>query len=129
MARLGQELRRMREDLGWSRREACEHAGGVISHTYLGLLEQGSDPRTNKPISPSPAVLEALATAYGVSYEYLMELAGYLKPGKSDEIEESWPEGVQFLRRASKKLDPEMKRKMIRAMQQFLEEDTPKKDD
>lgn len=125
MTALGPELRRIREGLGWSVREASERTGGMVSHTYIGELERSNDPRTKKPISPSPTVLEALATAYGVSYEYLMELAGYFKPGKVDEIEESWPEAVQFLRRASKELDPEMKRKMIRAMKQFLEEDTP----
>ena len=125
MADLGRELHRIREDLGWSLREASERNGGVVSHAYLGQLERGNDPHTKKPISPSPSMLKALAAAYGVSYEYLMELAGYLEPGKVEAIEEEWPEGVQFLRRASQKLTPEMKRKMIRAMKQFLEDDDP----
>ena len=34
--------------------------------------------------------------------------------------EESWPEGIQFLHQPS---TPEMKRKMIRAMQEFLKDD------
>ena len=34
--------------------------------------------------------------------------------------EESWPEGIRFIHRPS---TPEMKRKMIRAMKQFLEDD------
>jgi len=125
VAELGRELRRLREDRGWSLREASEHTDGVVSHTYLGHLERGKDPRTNKPVAPSPPILKALATAYGVGYEYLMELAGYWEPGKVEAIEEEWPEGVQFLRRASQKLTPEMKRKMIRAMKQFLEDDDP----
>lgn len=125
MANLGTELRRLRHDRGWSLREVADKSGGVVSQGYIAQLEHGLDPRSKKPISPSPQVLKALASVYGVSYEYLMQLAGYLDPGKVDTVEEDWPEGVNFIRRASKELTPEMKRKMIRAMQQFLEDDEP----
>ena len=125
MTILGSELRRIREERGWSLREVADRTGGVVSQGYIAQLEHGIDPRSKKPISPSPQVLKALATVYGVGYEFLMQRAGYLEQGNVDSVEEEWPEGVRFIRRAAKELTPEMKRKMIRAMQQFLEDDKP----
>ena len=49
--------------------EATEHA---VSNAYLSQLEKG------KVGKPSPSVLHSLATVYRVSYEALMEKAGYL---------------------------------------------------
>lgn len=50
-----------------------------ISHTYLSHLEKGKDPRTGKPLYPSPDTLKALATAFNYPYEELMMAAGYLE--------------------------------------------------
>jgi len=100
--------------------------GGAISQSYLNALEHGRDYRTAKPIEPFPNILRVLARVYDVEYEYFMQLAGYLEQHQDvAELEQEWPEGVAFLRRASKQLTPAMKRKMIRAMQQFLIEDEP----
>ncbi len=57
-------------------REVAEKAG--ISHTYLGVLEKGIDPRSGKQIKPSTDTLERLAKAYKYPYENLLKAAGYL---------------------------------------------------
>lgn len=49
-----------------------------ISHTYLSHLEKGRDPRTGKPLYPSPDTLKALSKAFNYSYNKLMVAAGYL---------------------------------------------------
>jgi len=49
-----------------------------ISHSYLGTLERGFDPRTNKERKPSFDVLKKLADHYGVEYLELLNKAGYL---------------------------------------------------
>lgn len=122
---LGVELKRLRDAHGLSLREAARRTGGVLSHAYLSQLELGKNPKTGKPIDPSPRVLRALSDAYGVSYERLLALAGYYVPAQetANSLAEDWPEGVQFLTRASGRLSPEMKRKMLRAMEQFLDDD------
>ena len=49
-----------------------------ISNAYLSQLETG------KIKSPAPQNLHKLAHAYSVSYELLLELAGFPLPGGSD---------------------------------------------
>ena len=68
---LAQELRRARTALDLSLR-AVEDATG-ISNAYLSQLERG------QVKTPSPQKLEKLATVYGMAYERLLVLAGYLK--------------------------------------------------
>jgi transcriptional regulator with XRE-family HTH domain len=70
---LGEFLRTIRMSIPLTLREA-EDASGV-SNAYLSQLESG------KIAKPSPPFLHKLATAYGISYEALMEKAGYV--GKS----------------------------------------------
>ncbi|WP_246938526.1 helix-turn-helix domain-containing protein [Bacillus pinisoli] len=48
-----------------------------ISHNYLSNLEKGIDPRTDKPIHPSPDILKKISKAYSFPYEELMVIAGY----------------------------------------------------
>lgn len=68
--RLASELKQLREIRGFSLRE-LERATGV-SNAYLSQLERGDATK------PSPDKLARLAKFYDVSYEQLMELAGYL---------------------------------------------------
>ena len=70
---LGQYLRDVREALGLKLREVEEAAG--VSNAYLSQLETGKVER------PSPSILHKLAAVYNVSYEQLMEKAGYLHKG------------------------------------------------
>ena len=72
---LGEFLRMIRMSIPMTLREAEEASG--VSNAYLSQLEQG------KIAKPSPPFLHKLAAAYGVSYETLMERAGYVEKGKT----------------------------------------------
>jgi transcriptional regulator with XRE-family HTH domain len=69
---LGEYLANIRASKRLKLREVEEATGRSVSNAYLSQLETG------KVTKPSPNVLHALATAYGVRYEDLMEKAGYL---------------------------------------------------
>jgi transcriptional regulator with XRE-family HTH domain len=70
---LGEYLRLIRLSIPMTLREAEEASG--VSNAYLSQLEQGKIAR------PSPPFLHKLAMAYKVSYEALMEKAGYVDKG------------------------------------------------
>jgi HTH-type transcriptional regulator, competence development regulator len=72
---LGDFLRTIRMSIPMTLREAEEASG--VSNAYLSQLEQG------KIAKPSPPFLHKLAAAYKVSYEALMERAGYVEKGKT----------------------------------------------
>lgn len=72
---LGIYLKTLRSGAGMSLREVEEATGKEVSNAYLSQLESG------KILKPSPNILHSLATAYAVSYENLMERAGYIAPG------------------------------------------------
>ncbi|HXK25754.1 MAG TPA: helix-turn-helix transcriptional regulator [Myxococcota bacterium] len=71
-AELGALLADLRAAKGLSLREVGEATGKAVSNAYLSQLENG---RIGKP---SPNVLHSLAEVYAVSYEALMDKAGYL---------------------------------------------------
>jgi len=73
--KLGKRLQELRENKGLSLRQAHELTD--ISHSYIRNIENGFDPRSGRPIYPSPDTLKKIAKAYGASYEELFELAGY----------------------------------------------------
>ncbi len=70
----GSMLKEIRELKGLSTRQLAEISG--VSQTYISHLETG-----RKENTPSPDILAKLADPLGVTYEQLMELAGYIKPG------------------------------------------------
>lgn len=74
---LGEFLIRVRETTGLTLRQVEEATGNDVSNAYLSQLEHS---RVSKP---SPNVLHSLSTVYGVSYENLMEKAGYISPGSA----------------------------------------------
>jgi transcriptional regulator with XRE-family HTH domain len=74
MEQLGTYLKQQRKAKNLTLRETEKKTG--ISNAYLSQLEN------SKISSPSPSILHKLATCYQVSYEYLMELAGYPAPNK-----------------------------------------------
>lgn len=76
MENLQEFLISKRKELKLSLRNAAELMG--ISHSYLSTLEKGTDTRNNTPVKPTPETLQLISKAYGVSYEYLMRLTGYL---------------------------------------------------
>lgn len=85
MSRLGDLLRKTRDEHGWTLRNVQEATG--ISNGYLSLIEKG------KVKAPSPAYLESLAGHYGLVYEHLMELAGYPAP-RGGAAESTRPKGL-----------------------------------
>lgn len=77
-AELGALLADLRTAKGLSLREVEEASGKAVSNAYLSQLENG------KIKKPSPNVLHSLAGVYAVSYEALMEKAGYLLPSEGN---------------------------------------------
>lgn len=84
---LGDTLKKLRGRQ--SLREVSKKTG--ISHTYLGILEKGHDPRTGKPVNPSPETLRLLAQAYDYPYKRLLKLSGYLEEDPSPHPPSSFP--------------------------------------
>lgn len=71
-ATLGDVLRKARSDLNMSQRDVENATGKEVSNAYISQLESGKITR------PSPHILYALSAALQISYETLMERAGYI---------------------------------------------------
>ncbi|GMU68259.1 MAG: hypothetical protein AMXMBFR37_05920 [Steroidobacteraceae bacterium] len=69
---LGQYLASIRTDRKMTLRGVEEATNKEVSNAYLSQIEN------DKIKQPSPNVLHSLAELYGVAYERLMELAGYI---------------------------------------------------
>lgn len=69
---LGQYLASIRNDRGLSLRGVEEATKKEVSNAYLSQIEN------NHIKQPSPNILHALAELYGINFQYLMQLAGYL---------------------------------------------------
>ena len=74
---IGQFLKKIRDDLGYSLREAAKRSG--LSHSYIDAIEKGKHPKTKAPVKPSPDTLKALAKAYDYPYEELLKVAGIIE--------------------------------------------------
>ena len=79
---LGQYLASVRERHGLSLRQVEKATNKVVSNGYLSQVEN------NQIKKPSPNILYALAELYGVSYEDLMERAGFVTPTKARRVHE-----------------------------------------
>jgi transcriptional regulator with XRE-family HTH domain len=73
---IGEVLKQARMEKGLSLREAADKSG--LSHSYIRYLENDERPGSNSPINATPETLKKLSEAYGVQYEDLMKIAGYL---------------------------------------------------
>lgn len=69
---LGEFLADIRRIKRQSLREVQEATGNDVSNAYLSQLEKGHIKK------PSPNILYALANAYSIPYDTLMEKAGYI---------------------------------------------------
>lgn len=69
---LASYLASVRQLKGLTLRGVEEATGKEVSNAYLSQLEHG------KITKPSPHILHSLSEVYGVAYEKLMELAGYI---------------------------------------------------
>lgn len=76
-AELGKLLESIRISKKMSLREVSERSG--VSHAYIRDMELARNRSTNKPIKPSPEILEKLSEVYNYSYDELMHVAGYVK--------------------------------------------------
>lgn len=65
----GERIRAERLKRGWSLREAAANIS--ISHTYLSAIEKGKDPRTGRPVTPSPDSLLKICNVYLLPYREL----------------------------------------------------------
>ena len=73
---LGQYLQSIRRDRRMTLRGVEEATKKEISNAYLSQIEQDAIKK------PSPNILYTLAEIYGIDYEKLMEMAGYITPVK-----------------------------------------------
>jgi HTH-type transcriptional regulator, competence development regulator len=69
---LGQYLASIRNDRKMTLRQVEEATNKQVSNAYLSQIEN------DKIQKPSPNILHALAELYGINFERLMDLAGYL---------------------------------------------------
>lgn len=69
---LGQYLASIRTDRKMTLRDVEEATNKQVSNAYLSQIEN------NKIQKPSPNILHALAELYAISFERLMDMAGYL---------------------------------------------------
>lgn len=74
---LGQYLLSIREDRGLSQRDVEKSTKKLVSNAYLSQIENDQIKK------PNPNILHALAEAYDVKYEELMERAGFVVPTRS----------------------------------------------
>jgi transcriptional regulator with XRE-family HTH domain len=74
---LGQYLASIRNDRALSQRDVERETKKVVSNAYLSQIE------TDQIKRPSPNILHALAELYDISYEGLMERAGFVVPTRS----------------------------------------------
>ena len=109
---IGRRFRVAREAAGLTQAAAADALG--VQPSVLSRYENGL-------WFPKVALLRRIARLYGVSVDTLI---GH-DEGPEDQ---GWPEGVQFIRRASKDLTPEAKQAIMRAMEAILEMDRKTRD-
>ncbi|MGX9574267.1 helix-turn-helix domain-containing protein [Mesorhizobium sp. f-mel] len=74
---LGKYLASIRTDRNLSQRDVEKATDKVVSNAYLSQIENDQIKK------PNPNILHALAELYAVSYENLMERAGFVVPTRS----------------------------------------------
>ena len=105
---VGRRFRAVREAAGFTQAAAATALG--LDPSVLSRYEHGV-------WFPRVGMLRKIAALYGVSVDSLI--------GNDDQTKEDepWPEGVQFIRRASKDLTPEAREAIMRAMEAILNMD------
>ena len=103
-------LQGRRAELNLSIRKAAERIG--ISHTYLAALEKGVDTRGLPTNKPTPETLKLISSGYGLSYDLLMDLCGYISvEGQLAGIDNS---DVRTIARACTKMTQEQLKELRR---------------
>lgn len=68
--RLGDKIKQYRTEHELSLRQFAERCG--VSHTYIGVLESGINPNTDKPLVPNLTRLSQIAKGMNLSVEELI---------------------------------------------------------
>ena len=89
MANLAAFISEKRAGRGFSLRKLAELSD--VSHTEIKRIEDGLRKQ------PSPAVLRSISVALGVSYEEIMEVAGYVLPTRAKPATSSRIKGADDL--------------------------------
>ena len=89
MATLATYIKEKRANRGFSLRKLADLSD--VSHTEIKRIEDGLRKQ------PSPAVLRTIAVALGVSYEEIMEVAGYVLPVRAKSTQTSRIKGSEDL--------------------------------
>lgn len=105
---LGQELRFARESLNLSLREIERTTG--VSNAYLSQLEN------DKIQKPSPHFLNKLANVYGISFELIMEKAGYIQKKERSGAPKTLAGAALF---AQENLTPDEEEELLRYLQYY----------
>ena len=105
---LGQYLASIRTDRKMTLREVEEATNKQVSNAYLSQIEN------DKIRKPSPNILHPLAELYGISFEKLMDLAGYLMSSAKRTDDERHGRVATF---AEHNLTPEEESELIQFLQ------------
>lgn len=112
MASIGEVIREYRERHGLSLREFAQKA--KLSHAYIDKLENGVDPVTGKPVTPTLRTIDLLAKAMEMTPEELMAAAGYIN--NTNKKENQHEEAIRLFARLSR-LTPEGREKVLRELE------------
>lgn len=105
---LGEYLATIRNDRKLTLRQVEEATEKQVSNAYLSQIEN------NKIRKPSPNVLHTLAELYGISFENLMEMAGYFVHAATRKDTDRHGRVATF---AELNLSPEEESEMIKFLQ------------
>ncbi|MFT9495818.1 helix-turn-helix domain-containing protein [Anaerosolibacter sp.] len=116
MATFSERLRELRQKHDITLDKMADDTG--ITKATLSRYENGHR-------EPKLDIINTIADYFNVPVDYLLGNTNQINPHKTtvDLLEEEFPEGVQVLRRATKKLNPKARRKMIKLMEAFLNEE------
>lgn len=93
--KLGNYLKEKRKKEGMSLRDFADYLN--ISHTYLSKLENGCDPRTGKPVSPTIETLKQLSHSMGMTLEELLKISGYTEDKNIPTTFSTPQEAIEFI--------------------------------
>lgn len=85
MSSIGDYLRTVRRDRGWSAREASKRLG--VSYNRLLEIEAGHSRTTGRPTTPSVELLLRISQGYEIPLPLLLELAGLAGKSPDDQLE------------------------------------------
>ncbi|TEB13419.1 helix-turn-helix domain-containing protein [Pelotomaculum propionicicum] len=104
----------LREQAGLTQEQLARKLN--ISRSALSLWELGKR-------EPNHSTLQLLAKFFNVSIDYLLGNSDNHRTQKENTLEQQWPEGVKVLRRAQTKLTLEKRKKMLRLIEAYIEDE------